>query len=113
MSRKIMLGFLVAVATMAGTLYVILHYAGGYRRFWTLSTHISAGYWAVLLLLTVLFYLMDYVRYYTLFALGGEKLSLKLGLQLTCSSYFVSTLSPGSELYIPAVIFLANRQGIS
>jgi uncharacterized protein (TIRG00374 family) len=103
----------MALATTAVTLYVIYRFSGGYRMFWALAKHISFTYWVLLIVLTSLFYLMDYARYYTLFAVCGEKLPLSLGLQLTCVSYFVSTMTPGAELYVPAVVFLVRRRGIS
>jgi uncharacterized protein (TIRG00374 family) len=81
--------------------------------FWALAKHISLTYWVLLIFLTCLFYLMDYARYYTLFTVCGEKLPLSLGLQLTCVSYFVSTITPGAELYVPAVVFLVSRRGLS
>lgn len=109
---RMLFGLAIAALMTGGTLYVIARYSGGYRQFWILSSGITPGHWVLLILLTVLFYLADYARYYTLFAVCGDHLPLSLGLQLTCASFFVSTLTPGSELYIPVAIFLAARRGI-
>jgi uncharacterized protein (TIRG00374 family) len=90
----------------------VVHYAGGVHRFIALASRISTADWIILALATAAFYYLDYVRFYTLFAVLGQKLPFKTGIRLTCVSYFVSTLTPTAELNIPAILFLLNRDGV-
>src|SRR6185503_6233800 len=65
-----------------------------------------------LILVTACFYLLDYVRLYTLFALLGVRVAPGTGIRLTCVSYFVSSLTPTAELNIPAMMLLLHQRGI-
>ena len=101
------------VATVAGAGIAIGHFSGGYARFAALAGTVGFRQWLVLALATALFYVFDYWRMYTLFALQGIRIGPALGFRLTCVSYFVSSLTPTSELNIPALVFMLRREGIA
>jgi uncharacterized membrane protein YbhN (UPF0104 family) len=103
---------LVLVVTVGAALWAIGHFAGGYQRFWQLMGLVGPMQWAVLAAATAAFYLLDYARLYTLFRLLGVRIPLGTGLQLTCVSYFVSSLTPTAELNIPAMIFMLRQKAI-
>jgi uncharacterized membrane protein YbhN (UPF0104 family) len=109
---RIVFWALLLAATVAGAVWAIGHFAGGYRRFFELAAPIGAAQWAVLAAATAAFYLLDYARLYTLFRLLGVRIPLGTGLQLTCVSYFVSSLTPLAELNIPAMMFMLRRNAI-
>ena len=111
LSKALFWALLLAV-TVAAALWAIGHFAGGYRRFLELAAQLGPGQWALLAAATAVFYLLDYARLYTLFALLGVRIPLGTGLQLTCVSYFVSSLTPTAELNIPAMIFMLRRKSI-
>jgi uncharacterized membrane protein YbhN (UPF0104 family) len=102
----------VLVLTVAGALWAIGHFAGGYGNFIGLAAEVSAGHWLVLAAASVAFYLLDYARLYTLFRLLGVRIPLGTGVQITCVSYFVSSLTPSAELNIPAMILLLRHKAI-
>jgi uncharacterized membrane protein YbhN (UPF0104 family) len=60
----------------------------------------------------VAFYLLDYLRFYTLLRILGVRIGLGVGLELTCVSYFVSSLTPGADLHLPAMVFILSRHGV-
>lgn len=68
--------------------------------------------WAVLGMLTLAFYTLDYVRYRSLLQVLGYSLTWPQGVELTSVSYFVSCLTPNSELHPPAMVVLLSRLGI-
>jgi len=103
---------LLLLVTVAGALWAIAHFAGGYARFFELAAPIAPAQWAILAAATAIFYLLDYARLYTLFRLLGIRIPPGTGLQLTCVSYFVSSLTPTAELNIPAMILLLRQKGI-
>jgi uncharacterized membrane protein YbhN (UPF0104 family) len=103
---------LLLLATVAGAIWAIGHFAGGYGRFFQLAAQVDGLQWTVLGAATAAFYLLDYARLYTLFRLLGVRIPLATGLQLTCVSYFVSSLTPTAELNIPAMIFLLRQKAI-
>lgn len=109
---KIVFWTALLIATVSGAAWVIVHFTGGYLRFLELAQPITAQQWAVLGAATLVFYVLDYARLYTLFYLLGVRLPLGVGMQLTCVSYFVSSLTPTAELNIPAMIFLLRHSGI-
>jgi uncharacterized protein (TIRG00374 family) len=101
------------VATVACAVLAIGHFSGGYGRFLSLASTLGCKQWLVLALATALFYVLDYCRLYTLFALQGIRLGAVTGLRLTCVSYFVSSLTPTAELNIPALVFILRGQGVA
>jgi uncharacterized membrane protein YbhN (UPF0104 family) len=111
LSRVVFWGLLL-LATVAGALWAIAHFAGGYARFFELAAPIAPAQWLVLAAATAVFYLLDYARLYTLFRLLGIRIAPGTGAQLTCVSYFVSSLTPTAELTIPAMILLLRQKGI-
>jgi uncharacterized membrane protein YbhN (UPF0104 family) len=110
--KKIIFWAVLLALTVAAALWAIAYFAGGYRRFFELAAPIGAAQWAVLAFATAAFYLLDYARLYTLFRLLGVRIPLATGLQLTCVSYFVSSLTPTAELNIPAMILLLRQRAI-
>lgn len=66
----------------------------------------------ILAVLTGCFYLLDWVRFRTMLAVFGYGLTLSQGINLTCVSYFVSSLTPTAELNTPAIVLMMRRQGI-
>ena len=111
-TKVALLGALL-VATVAGAGIAIGHFSGGYARFAALTGSVGFRQWLVLALVTALFYAFDYWRMYTLFALQGIRIGPVLGFRLTCVSYFVSSLTPTSELNIPALVFMLRGEGIA
>ena len=102
----------VLAATVAGALWAVGYFAGGYRNFLALAAQLDAVHWVLLAVATAVFYLLDYARLYTLFRLLGVRIPLGTGLQLTCVTYFVSSLTPTAELNIPAMILMLRQKGI-
>ena len=98
--------------TVVAGIFLVRHYVGGFGEFLKLFKEITPSRWLLLLLLTSLFYLLDYVRAFTLFSILGHKLSLSRGLQLTTVSYFISSLTPTSELNLPAMAYLMKKDGV-
>jgi uncharacterized protein (TIRG00374 family) len=73
---------------------------------------IPAALWLMLGALTVLFYLLDWIRFRSMLAVLGHPLRVLDGLRLTCVSYFVTSLTPSAELHTPAMVFMLMRQGV-
>lgn len=73
---------------------------------------IPAPLWVGLGALTVLFYVLDWIRFRSILAVLGYKLRLRDGIRLTCVSYFVTCLTPSAELHAPAMVFVLRRQGV-
>jgi uncharacterized protein (TIRG00374 family) len=73
---------------------------------------IPATLWLALGALTVLFYALDWIRFRSLLSVLQHKLPALEGLRLTCVSYFVTSLTPSSELHTPAMVFMLMRQGV-
>lgn len=73
---------------------------------------IPAPLWLMLGALTVLFYLLDWIRFRSMLAVLGHPLRALDGLRLTCVSYFVTSLTPSAELHTPAMVFMLARQGV-
>jgi uncharacterized protein (TIRG00374 family) len=111
-SLRIVFSFILLAATVVGASWVILHYIGGRERFFGMIRAIAPWQWAVLIVLTVFFYFLDYVRWYTLLYLVGIRLRLCDGIRLTFVSYFVSTLTPTMELHLPVMVFLLMKAGV-
>jgi uncharacterized membrane protein YbhN (UPF0104 family) len=109
---KIVFWSVLLAASVAGALWAVGHFAGGYRNFLALAARLDAAHWALLGAATAAFYLLDYARLYTLFRLLGVRIPPGTGLQLTCVSYFVSSLTPTAELNIPAMIFMLRQKAI-
>jgi uncharacterized membrane protein YbhN (UPF0104 family) len=109
---KLVVWSTLLAATIAAAVWAIGYFAGGYRNFAALAARLDRAHWAMLAVATAVFYLLDYARLYTLFRLLGVRIPLGTGLQLTCVSYFVSSLTPTAELNIPAMIFMLRQRAI-
>lgn len=109
---KLLVWSVLLAATVGAAIWAIGYFAGGYRNFAALAARLDGAHWALLAVATAVFYLLDYARLYTLFRLLGVRIPLGTGLQLTCVSYFVSSLTPTAELNIPAMIFLLRQKAI-
>ena len=55
---------------------------------------------------------LDWLRFGALLRLLDFRLRPALGLQLTCASYFVSTLTPSAELSVPTMAWMLKREGL-
>ena len=110
--RKILFWLLCLVATLAAAPFLFAHFTGGFAAYANALGRISLGHWAVILASTVVFYLLDYLRFYSLLAIFGFRLPVTVALKLTCVSYFVSSLTPSAELHLPAMVFLLVREGV-
>lgn len=73
---------------------------------------IPATLWLALGALTVLFYVLDWIRFRSMLSVLHHKLRALDGLRLTCVSYFVTSLTPSAELHTPAMVFMLMRQGV-
>ncbi len=73
---------------------------------------IPSTLWLGLGALTVLFYVLDWIRFRSILNVLGHRLPLPDGVQLTCVSYFVTSLTPSAELHAPAMVFMLRRQGV-
>lgn len=109
---KIVFWAVLLAATVAAAVWAIGAFAGGYGNFLALAARLDAAHWMALAAASAAFYLLDYARLYTLFRLLGVRIPIGTGLQLTCVSYFVSSLTPTAELNIPAMIFMLRRKAI-
>jgi uncharacterized membrane protein YbhN (UPF0104 family) len=103
---------LVFVATVVGTAALVSRIPGGLGPLVAMARGIPAPIWAAVLLASAAFYLLDYLRFYTLLRILGHRIGAALGLELTCVSYFVSSLTPTADLHLPAMIFILARHGV-
>jgi uncharacterized protein (TIRG00374 family) len=78
----------------------------------TLIATIPPSLWLTLGALTVLFYVLDWIRFRSMLAVLRHRLTPVEGLRLTCVSYFVTCLTPSAELHTPAMMFMLNRKGV-
>jgi uncharacterized membrane protein YbhN (UPF0104 family) len=109
--KRVVLGLLF-VATVAGTVALVLRIPGGLAPLVRLALGIPVGHLAAVLGLTVVFYLLDWVRFSSLLAILGYRLRAALGLELVSVSYFVSSLTPTADLHLPAMIYVLARHGV-
>lgn len=114
MSRlKIILAATVLLLSVLGSwqFYVVFGSASWREVFGLLGT-IPAPLWLVLAGLTSLFYLLDWIRFRSVLAVLGHRLRWHQGLQLTCVSYFVTSLTPMAELHTPAMVLMLQRLNV-
>ncbi len=76
-----------------------------------LAGQVSPGRWVIVVLLTAAFYALDWLRYWCLFRLLGHPFPLSLGIKLVGISYFVSSLTPSSELHLPVMVIILVVHG--
>ena len=106
MKRILLAVFFLATVYFAGRLFA------GTQGVLALIATIPATLWFGLAALTALFYVLDWVRFRSILSVLGYRLRLRDGVQLTCVSYFVTSLTPSAELHAPAMVFMLRRQGI-
>ena len=114
MSRlKIALAAAVLLLSVLGSwqFYVVFGSAS-WREVFALLGTIPAPVWLQLAALTALFYLLDWVRFRSVLAVLGHRLRWIDGLQLTCVSYFVTSLTPMAELHTPAMVLMLQRLNV-
>lgn len=70
------------------------------------------GHALCLVALTALFFALDYARLAALLALFDHRLGARVAVELTCVSYFISSITPQSELHLPVMVFLLARAGV-
>jgi uncharacterized protein (TIRG00374 family) len=86
--------------------------AGGPDAIVAAAARVDGAHWAALLPMTLAFYSLDWLRAATLLAILGHRLSWRLGLELAAVGYFVTCLTPTSELYVPAMVLWLVRRGV-
>lgn len=92
--------------------FYFARYTGGADAFLGYVARLPLLHIVVLTLLTIFYYFLDYVRFYSLPRLFGHRLSWQSGVRLTTVSYFVTSLTPNAELHAPAMIFLLTLEGV-
>jgi uncharacterized protein (TIRG00374 family) len=86
---------------------------GGSPTQWlAIWTKIPLKTMVLVLLLTGLYYSLDWIRFGSLLSLVGYRPTPLQGLELTSVSYFVSCLTPASSLHAPAMITLLRLRGV-
>ena len=103
--KRLLLGA-VFVATVVATAWLVARIPGGLGPVLALAGGIAPATWAAVAAAGAGFYLLDYLRFYTLVRLLGVRLGLGTGVELTCVSYFVSSLTPTADLHLPAMVFI-------
>ena len=103
----------LVAATLAGTWWFLRRYAGGLSGVTAMASRLQAADWAVVLAATAAYYLLDWLRFQSLLALFGVRLSPWRGFRLTCASYFVSSLTPSAELHPPVTAYFLVREGVT
>ncbi len=101
----------IGVASVAGAGWLFAHYTGGFDRAAELAGEVSPARWVLVIALTLAFYSLDWLRYWTLFRLLGQPFPFSLGAKLVTISYFVSSLTPSSELHLPVMVILLVNNG--
>lgn len=101
----------IGAASLAGAGWLFAKYTGGFARAADLAGEVSPGRWVLVALLTLAFYTLDWLRYWTLFRLLGHPFPISLGIKLVTISYFVSSLTPSSELHLPVMVILLVTHG--
>lgn len=109
---KILAWALTLILTLIGSAYLFSHFTGGWSTYWGVLSELSLFHWALIFLGTLVFYLLDFIRFYSLLAILGVNLPFRTGLKLAPISYFVSSLTPVSELHLPVMVYILSREGI-
>jgi uncharacterized protein (TIRG00374 family) len=104
--RLLLAIFFLATAYFAARLFA------GTGGVLALIATIPAPLWLGLGALTALFYVLDWIRFRSVLGVLGYRLRLRDGVQLTCVSYFVTSLTPSAELHAPAMVYMLRRQGV-
>jgi uncharacterized protein (TIRG00374 family) len=109
-SLKFILAAFILLLTLFGSWQLFAMFSqAGWREVLALLATISPACALLLALLTLVFYLLDWVRFRSVLAVLGYRLRWPQGLQLTCVSYFVTSLTPMAELHTPAMVLMLTR----
>jgi len=110
---KRVLAAILFVLTLVLAYRLLAYFSGGsLLPVLGLIAAIPPRHWLGLGVLTICFYLLDWVRFRSVLAVLGQRLAAPYGLQLTCVSYFVTCLTPSAELHTPAMVYMLRRRGI-
>ncbi len=101
----------IGLATIVATGWLFARYTGGFGHAAELAGQISPARWVVVIALTIVFYSLDWLRYFALFRLLGKPYPFRLGLELVAISYFVSSLTPSAELHLPVMVIVLVHHG--
>ncbi len=101
----------IGVASLIATGWLFVRYTGGIDRAAELAGQVSPARWVLVVVLTIAFYGLDWLRYWTLFRLLGLPFPFALGAKLVTISYFVSSLTPSSELHLPVMVIVLVIHG--
>lgn len=99
-------------AAAAWALVTLVGRAGGPAAIGAALARVDGWHWAALAPMTLAFYSLDWLRCVTLLAILGHRVSWRVGLELAAVGYFVTCLTPTSELYLPATILWLVRRGV-
>lgn len=111
--RWLLLALWLAIAGGAAWAIVrLVDHAGGAGAIAAAGRRIDVVHWAALAPATLAFYSLDWLRCVTLLAILGHRISWRVGLELAAVGYFVTCLTPTSELYLPAMILWLVRRGV-
>jgi uncharacterized membrane protein YbhN (UPF0104 family) len=101
----------IGLVSVGGAGWIFAHYTGGFDRALAAAQRVPARRWLEIGALTIVFYSLDWFRYWTLFRLLGRPFPYTLGLRLVAVSYFVSSLTPSAELHMPVMVLLLVGRG--
>ncbi len=109
--RWLLVGLSLVILALAVAILVrLVVRAGGPVAIASAAGRVDLAHWAALVPATIAFYSLDWLRCATLLAILGHRLPYRLGLELAAVSYFVTCLTPTSELHLPAmVLWLVHR----
>ena len=96
----------IGIASLVGTGWLFARYTGGLDHAAELAGQLPPARWVLVGVLTVAFYGLDWLRYWTLFRLLDRPFPPALGFKLVTISYFVSSLTPSSELHLPVMVIM-------
>ena len=102
----------ILAATVAGGVFAIFYFWDRISDLPVLWREITPLYWALTLLCISAFYLLDYVRLYTLLGILDARISLYTWFKVTVFAQFASMLTPMGELHLPATVYILMKSGI-
>jgi uncharacterized protein (TIRG00374 family) len=108
---RTILWVVIGAASLVATGLLFAHYTGGFDRAADLAGEVSPARWVLVIALTLVFYSLDWLRYWTLFRLLGRPFPFMLGAKLVTISYFVSSLTPSAELHLPVMVIVLVSHG--
>ncbi|MFH0938860.1 MAG: lysylphosphatidylglycerol synthase transmembrane domain-containing protein [Planctomycetota bacterium] len=103
---------LLLMATFAIIGYGIFYFWNRLSQIPELMEQISPWGWIAVILGALLYFLLDWLRLYTLLMLLDVRLSLFTGLRATMAGEFASMLTPTQELHIPATVYILTKSNV-